>query len=140
MHNPLIVISVATYVTLVQIGMAAVAMLMPKLSVQNDVRKRRIVAGTIAYLVGMAAAAAYAFFMRDQITVRATHIATVLILLFGLSIGIYNAVPKIVPTDPTAEDQMVRQKWHNAAAAVGGIALLGSVAAAGVAWHMMKVN
>lgn len=138
MHNPLIVISVATYVTLVQIGMAAVAMLMPKLSVQADVRKRRIVAGSIAYLVGMVAAAAYAYLMRDQMTVRATHVATVMILLFGLSIGVYNAVPKIVATDPTPEDQAVRQKWHNAAAAVAGVALVGSAVAAGAGWHLMK--
>jgi len=139
MHNPLMIMAVAAYVTLWQLGMLLVALTMPadprRQSTGTDTSiRRRAVAGGMAYSAGIIAAVAYAVMRRERAQTHATYWAIVLILLFGLSFAVYMAVPKLVKPDPTPEDQQVLQKWHDASAAVSVVALLG----AGVTWVVAR--
>lgn len=138
MHNPILTISVATYVTLLHLGMIVVALILPKVTTSPDVRAGRMRAGVFAYIVGLVAAIAYAVKQQARMQTHITYWATILTLLFGLSLCVYMAIPKQIHLNPTQADQTIRQSWQVGSAVVSGVALFGSLTAGAVAWHKMR--
>lgn len=130
MHNPLLVIAIAVFVTVVHVGMLLAALSMPARAAGHDdpaqvaMRRRRGMAAGVAYAVAAAAAIGYGVMRRDRAHTHVTYWAALLILFFGLSYAVYSAVPKLAAPPATGADAVAaRQKWLDASAVVHMVAL-----------------
>lgn len=136
MHNPRIVVSVATWLTIVHLGHIFVMgynkdyeSCSRKMDAEDiAVRRRRVIAGTTAYAVGLAAALAYLISRRHR-SDRATYWAVGAIALFGLTHAVYSAWPKLYRDDPTPEDQARRRRGARLSESVHFIAIVGALLA-----------
>ena len=131
MHNPLIVISIAAYVTLIHLGML-VGMSVIHKSSSNDsekrkIRKRRSIAALVAYIIALIVALGFAFMRQEKAKTHLTYWATIFILFFGVSYAIYSIIPKVYAEDPTAEDQKTKMTLGRVANIVHAMALIGAL-------------
>lgn len=142
MHNPLTVIAVATYVTLVHLGhlvaMASITSTYPvaEKEARDAMVTRRAIAGGVGYALALAVALTYAVLRRSRIN-TITYWATILLIFFMVSEAVYHTVPKVfVPSD--AESLKSRERSSVASAAVHGVALVLAAVAWGVARATLK--
>lgn len=99
MHNPYIVLAIAAYFTVFHLGMLLAAVQVPTQDIDPDIYRRRALAGTIAYLVGIVAAVGFGFAAREKAG-RATYTAIILICLFALPLAVYPVMTLALRLDP----------------------------------------
>ena len=139
MHNPRVVVALATWLTVVHIGHIFVmswnkeyeSCTHSPTAEDQAVAKRRIIAGSTAYLVSIVAAIAYLVTRRHR-SDRVTYWAVAAVILFGLSHAIYLAWPKLYRDDPTPEDQARRRRGARLSESVYFIAIVSAI----VAWYL----
>ncbi len=129
MHNPLVVLSLAAYCTLLHVGM----MIAMPIAMRGNgkpsgpVHRRRAMAAALAYVVGIVAAVVFGIQNRRRARTHATFWAVILLLLFGLSYAVYSAVPKVYAEVAAPEDMQRRARAGRAATVVHAIALVGAI-------------
>lgn len=136
MHNPRIVVAVATYLTFIHVGHMFVMgynkeyedCAARKTAEDAAVYKRRVDAGVTAYVLAFVAALAW-LISRNHRADRITYWAVGAIIFFGLAEGIYMAWPKLYRNDPTPEDQERRRRGARLSESVSFIALLAAILA-----------
>tara|TARA_E500000331_G_scaffold61559_1_gene56135 strand:+ start:306 stop:734 length:429 start_codon:yes stop_codon:yes gene_type:complete len=140
MHNAYVVVTVATYLTVMYlgmlVGMGAVSGFTAKDPANDAAYTRRYIATGVSLAVAAALAATYGYVSRAKAD-RVTYWSTILILLFGGSYAVYQAVPKIPLTAPSGSPEEEETKYQ----VMFGVhaAALGSAAAAyGLARRFMK--
>ena len=138
MHNPLLVVAIAAYVTLIHLGMLVGMSISHKWSGDDKekkaIKKRRTVAAAVAYVVALAATLYFAIARQSKAKTHVTYWATLLIMFFGLSYAVYTIFPKVYASDPTPEDQKARTYKGQVANVVHALALLG----AAITWFTAK--
>ena len=139
MHNPRIVIALATWLTITHLGHVFVMSYnkdYESCSHRKDaedvaVYRRRVTAGSTAYAIGFLAALGYLISRRHRSN-RITYYAVAAIILFGLTHAIYLAWPKLYRDDPTIEDQDRRRRGARLSESVHFIAIVGAL----LAWFL----
>lgn len=144
MHNPLLVVAIAAYVTVVHLGMLIASLLLPELAPCNapsnykDVKARRGVAAGVAYASAAVTAIVFGVMRRAKAKTHITYWATLLILIFGLSFAIYTAFPKVDVDDAPPSYLQTREQWNKAASIVNIVALVVAVGSWVGANHLLK--
>ena len=132
------VVAIAVFFVLLHLGHIFGMLILQKPQVtvtdeDKEVKERRGAAAGIAY--GLAAATALVYGLtRQNKAARVTYWATIAILFFGLSTGIYAIVPKIYHKDPTAEYQERRVRAARLSNTITAVALFGAI----IAWAIAR--